>query len=310
MQYRTLGTGLLGLGLAIGFAACASEVADETVTEEAATETYATADVLAEVRDEYVEHYNLGHAPAVADLYTEDAVYMPASGSVSMGREAIGAVLEGSVAGSPTVWITATENEVVGDVAFEHGTYGVEMTPEGADPVAFTGHYITFSKLQADGSWKLHWVISNYDSEPAPEVLATMVQGLVAQDSGGDPEFDGLRAEWQAAYNQADGATVAAMHTADGATMFANQARWEGSAGLAGGLEEAFAASPQNEITQVAVEVHGDWAVNRGFYEQQASSPEGEAVSQSGYYMYVARKDASGAWKIHWLVSNAVAPTM
>jgi uncharacterized protein (TIGR02246 family) len=306
MKYRILVSTLLGFGLA----ACAPEAAEETATEDAATQTYASADVLAEVRSQYVEHYNLGHAPAVADLYTEDAVYMPAGASFSMGREAIAGILEASIAGSPTIQITSTGNEVLEDVAFEHGTYGVEMTPEGADPVAFSGHYITFSKLQADGSWKLHWVISNYDAEPGPEVVATMPQELAAQDAGGDPVFDGLRAEWQAAYNQADGATVAAMHTADGATMFANQSRWEGSAGLAGGLEEAFAASPQNEITQVAVEVHGDWAVNRGFYEQQASSPEGEAVSQSGYYMYVARKDADGSWKIHWLVSNAVAPPM
>jgi len=308
MQFKSLATVFLGLGLTVGLVACAQEAAEEVATQEASTATSASADLLAEIRGQYEEHYNLGHAPAVAELYTEDGRYMPAGGSLSVGRAAINGVLEGSVAASPSLKLNALETIVEGDVAFERGTYGVSMTPEGAEPVGFSGNYMTFSKLQADGSWKLHWVLSNYDAEPSAEVAASMTQGLATFEAGGDAALDAVREEWQNAYNQADGAGTAALHTEDGFVMFADAPALEGRAAFAAYLDEVFAVSPQNVITQVDTEIIGDWAVARGAYEQQMTSPEGEAMSQSGYWMYLGKKGADGAWKIHWIISNAVAP--
>jgi uncharacterized protein (TIGR02246 family) len=308
MQLKTLAPVVLGLGLTVGLVACSQEGAEEAY-QQAATATYASADLLAEVRDQYIEHYNLGHAPAVAGLYTEDGVYMPASGSIGLGRNAISGVLEGSVAASPTLEITALETIIEGDVAFERGTYGVTMTPEGAEPVSFSGNYLTFSKRQSDDSFKLHWVLSNYDAAPSPAVAASMTQGTAAVESGGDAALDALRETWQNAYNQADGATTAALHTEDGFIMFADAPAIEGRAAFAASLEEVFATSPMNEITQIDTQILGDWAVARGVYEQQMTSPDGAAMSQSGYWLYVGRKGDDGAWKIHWIISNAVAPT-
>jgi uncharacterized protein (TIGR02246 family) len=310
MQYKPLVHAFLGLGLAVGLVACAQEAAEEAATQEAATATYESADPLAEVRGSYEEHYNSGNVMAVAGLYTADGVYMPASGSYSVGGDAITGVLESSLAGSPTVKITATETNMYGDVAFERGNYSVEMTPEGAEPIGFSGHYITFSKKQADGSWKLHWVLSNYDMEPSAEIAASMTQGLAAVAAGGDAALDALREEWQSAYNQADGAGTAAMHTENGAAMFSGIPAMEGRAAFAAFLEEAFMASPQTEITQVDTEIIGDWAVARGTYAQQLTPPEGEPMSQSGYWITVSHKGEDGAWKLHWLISNAVAPMM
>jgi uncharacterized protein (TIGR02246 family) len=309
MQFKSLAPVFLGLGLTVGLVACAQEAAEEEVTKEAATQTDASADLLAEVRGQYEEHYNLGHAPAVADLYTKDGVYMPSNGSFAAGRDAINGVLEGSVAASPSLRLKALETVVDGDVAFERGNYAVEMTPEGAEPVSFSGHYLTFSKRQADGSWKLHWVLSNYDAEPPAEVAASMTPGLAAGEAGGDAALDALREEWQSAYNQGDAAGTAALHTEDGFVMFADAPALEGRAAFAASLDEVFAASPQNEITQIDTEIIGDWAVARGTYEQQMTSPEGEEMSQSGYWLYVGRKGEDGAWRIHWMISNAVAPS-
>ena len=309
MQYKSLAPVFLGLGLTVGLVACAQEPAEEAATQEASTATYAPADLLAEVRGQYEEHYNLGHAPAVAGLYTEDGVYMPSNGSIALGRDAISGVLEGSVAASPTLGLKALETVVEGDVAFERGTYGVKTTPEGAEPVSLSGHYLTFSKRQADDSWKLHWVLSNYDAEPSAAVAASMTQGLTAGEAGGDAALDALREEWQIAYNQADGAGTAALHTEDGFVMFANAPALEGPAAFAASLDEVFALSPQNTITQIDSEIIGDWAVARGVYEQQMTSPEGEAMWQSGYWLFIGRKGEDGAWKIHWIISNAVAPS-
>jgi uncharacterized protein (TIGR02246 family) len=310
MQFKPLGPVLLGLGLAVGLVACAQEATEEAATQEAATATIAPADLLAEVRASYEEHYSSGNAAGVAGLYTEDGVYMPASGGYYVGNAAISGGLEGAVAASPTLQIKATETKVHGDVSFERGNYSVEMTPEGAEPMGFSGYYVTFSKKQADGSWKLHWVVSNYDAEPSAEIAASMTQGLATVEGGGDAALDGFREAWQSAYNQADGAGTAAMHTEDGATMFASRPAQEGRAAFAAFLDEAFMASPQTEITQVATEIIGDWAVARGTYAQQLTPPEGEPMSQSGYWMYVGKKGEDGAWKIHWLITNAVAPMM
>jgi len=310
MRFKSLAPVLLGLGLTVGLVACAQETAEEAATQEASTAmSAAAADLLAEIRGQYEEHYSLGHAPAVAELYTDDGIYMPAGGSLAAGRAAISGVLEGAVAASPSLKINALETVVEGDVAFERGTYGVEMTPEGAEPVGFSGHYLTYSKKQADGSWKLHWVLSNFDVEPSAEVAASMTQGLAAVQAGGDADLDALREEWQSAYNQADGTATAAMHTEDGFVMFANRPALEGRSAFTAFLDQAFALSPQNVITQVDSEIIGDWAVAYGVYDQQMTSPEGEAMSQAGYWLYVGRKDADGAWKIHWMISNTVAPS-
>ena len=309
MQFKSLAPVFLGLVLTVGLVACAQEAAEEAATQKASTATYASADLLAEVRGQYEEHYNLGHAPAVADLYTEDGVYMPSNGSFAAGRDAISGVLEGSVAASPTLRLEALETVVDGDVAFERGNYAVEMTPEGAEPVSLSGHYVTFSKRQADDSWKLHWVLSNYDAEPSAEVAASMTQGLTAGEAGGDAALDALRDEWQSAYNQADAEGTAALHTEDGFVMFADAPALEGQAAFATSLDEVFAASPTNEITQIDTEIIGDWAVARGTYESQMTSPEGAAIWQSGYWLYVGRKGEDGAWRIHWIISNAVAPS-
>jgi len=297
----------LGLCLVAGLVACAQEAAEDVATQEAATATYEAADLLAEVRDSYVEHYNLGEATTVAELYTEDGVYMPASGAYALGRSAISDVLEGSVASSPTLKIKALDTMVHGDVSFERGHYSVTVTPEGAEPAGFAGHYLSFSKRQADGSFKLHWVLSNYDAEPTEPFAASMTQGLASFEAGGDPATDALREAWQNAYNQGDGATTVAMHTEDGFIMFSNQPAVEGRAAFAAMLEEIFPASPQNTITQIDSEIIGDWAVAHGAYEQQMTGPEGQAVSQSGYWMSLSKKADDGTWKIHWVITNAVA---
>lgn len=314
MQHDSLTPALLGLALCVGLVACAQEAAEEaaeeTAAEQASTATYEAADLLAEVRGQYEDHYNQGDAPGVAGLYTEEGVYMPAGGNIGVGRDAVSAVLEGSLAASPTLEVNALETLVEGDISFERGTYSVQMTPEGAEPMGFSGYYVTFSKLQADGSWKLHWVLSNHDAPPSAEAAAIMTQGLATVEAGGDATLDALRGEWQSAYNQADAASTAAMHTEDGFVMFSNRPAVEGGAAFAAWLEEIFPMSPQAEITQIDTEIIGDWAVARGAYTQQLTSPEGESMTQSGYWLDVLRKDADGNWKIHWLITNAVAPSM
>jgi hypothetical protein len=45
-------------------------------------------------------------------------------------------------------------------------------------------------------------------------------------------------------------------------------------------------------------------------YEQELTPPEGELMSQAGYWLSVSRRADDGSWKLHWLITNSVAPSM
>ncbi|MEE8586821.1 MAG: hypothetical protein V3T83_18425 [Acidobacteriota bacterium] len=61
------------------------------------------------------------------------------------------------------------EVEVAGDWAFDRGTYTITLTPKaGGEPVfEDEAKYLTITKRQPDGSWKIYRTISNSD-RPLP----------------------------------------------------------------------------------------------------------------------------------------------
>jgi hypothetical protein len=45
------------------------------------------------------------------------------------------------------------------------------------------------------------------------------------------------------------------------------------------------------------------WKLDAGWYEMTSTPPEG-AMTQSGTYVNLLRREPDGSWKIHWAVSN------
>jgi uncharacterized protein (TIGR02246 family) len=123
------------------------------------------------IRDKYIAAYNAGDAAAVAALFAEDAVSMPDHRAALVGRAAIESYFRDVfMQFSASVSVTPGETDVTGDVAHEHGTFSVTLTPKaGGSATTETGNYLVVLKKGSDGNWLVHHDIDNSNvPHPAP----------------------------------------------------------------------------------------------------------------------------------------------
>lgn len=294
-------------GLLIGACAPEAEQAAEEMAE-ATTQEYANVGgLIATLASNYEEHYNLGHASMVADMYTDDAIVLGANSAVSKGREAIIASMEGFMtAFSPTLTISPAEQMAVGDWVVDRGSYTQAITPEGADAVTLTGNYMSLSRVTEDGL-RLHRLAVNGDAPPpiplpGPEMVET-------EAMSGGPLAD-LIASYAEHYNMGHESMVADLYTDDGVAMFAERPAASGRAAIEAAIAEGMAeGSPQLTIMDSeTIELGDGLAVDRGHFTLEATV-EGESVTRSGTYMILCRESEDGTWKLQWGLSN-FAPAM
>ena len=110
-----------------------------------------------------------GDGAAVSQLYSEDAVLLPANDHEVKGRAAVEKMFAGLGPGGVTeIKLTTTAVEVHGDAAIETGTYSLAAKgPGGAViPNADEGKYLVVWK-KAKGKWLMHKDIWN-SSKPNP----------------------------------------------------------------------------------------------------------------------------------------------
>jgi uncharacterized protein (TIGR02246 family) len=115
------------------------------------------------VRAQFQTAFNAGDAAAIAALYTDDAISLPDHHAALEGKAAIQQYLQGMFAQyTPNISITPGDTEITGDIAHEHGTYSLTMTPKaGGNAMSENGKYLIVLKRQADGSWKVHHDMDN-----------------------------------------------------------------------------------------------------------------------------------------------------
>lgn len=121
---------------------------------------------MAQLLSAYEEHFNLGHASMVADLYTEDAFAALSNLSPAQGRSAIEAVMGERLAmmDSPQLTIHDVGTvEVADGWAVDGGWYELTGTTDEGTTTQ-TGSYMLLSRQTDDGSWKIHWLVSNGQS--------------------------------------------------------------------------------------------------------------------------------------------------
>ena len=279
----------------------APEPEPEPEPEATATDDVAAVDALLAA---YVEHYNLGHADMVADFYTDDAVALLASGSVSLGREAIQASTELAMADGPTLAIESADTMVMGDNAVSRGSYSVEIAAEGAAPVSFGGSYMTgFERI--DGEWKISAVLSNYDGPPAEGVPSA--PGLdsteVPEDMTEGP-LVAFAASYAEHFNMGHPAVVAAMYADDAVVAFADGPLLEDSAAIEAALTERADGSAQLAIHVIGANDLGEgWHFGGGWYEVTTPTEDGEQ-SQVGNWLGLVSTDEDGTHKFVWAISN------
>lgn len=110
---------------------------------------------------------------AIAELYAEDAVFMPPNQPRIVGKAGIRSFFAGMWVINPTMALNTTQvvSSDAGDVAVEEGTFSLSYpTPDGGK-VDDTGKYLVIWK-KTDKGWKVVRDIFNTDLPPAPPPAA------------------------------------------------------------------------------------------------------------------------------------------
>lgn len=146
-----------------------------------------------------------------------------------------------------------------------------------------------------------------------PEAAAAPAAAYAASPDEADAAqtaIEKLRSDWVAAAERKDAAAVAAMYE-DGAVVAspASGVR-RGRPAIQGWLQEAFAVASGLRVNSTQLVVGGELAYDQGEYSQQITPPGAAAVTDSGSYLVVLRRQADGGWKIaqHFSVGPPAPP--
>lgn len=121
------------------------------------------------VRSDFVAAFNAGDTTALAGVFTADAQIMDNAQPTAVGGAAYASAVAAMRAQMAAVSVeaTPTKTEVVGDVAYENGTYRTSATPKaGGAPMVEEGRYLVVLRRQADGTWKLVEDMGNLPTAP------------------------------------------------------------------------------------------------------------------------------------------------
>lgn len=112
---------------------------------------------------------------AIARLYAADGVEMPPNAPAVKGRAAIEAYHKafGQQFMVHGFSVAATETKVIGDTAYEIGTYKQSlMQQKGGGMLDDKGKYIVLLKKDASGNWAITHSIYNSDNPPPGQAPA------------------------------------------------------------------------------------------------------------------------------------------
>ena len=125
-----------------------------------------------------VEDYNnlsiqsmmTGQTDSLMAYHTDDAMQLPPNDPAIVGKEALLANMKKSEESGVKVTSASfktTELKAGGSIAYEIGTYDMEMDIPNMGSTKEVGKYIAIWQQQEDGSWKVHAEIWNSDNPPA-----------------------------------------------------------------------------------------------------------------------------------------------
>jgi uncharacterized protein (TIGR02246 family) len=112
--------------------------------------------------------FNAHDADALASLYSDDATLMPPNEPMVKGRPAIQAWFDRALQRLGSVRIVPIQSQIVGDQAFQIGTFTSRATSAEGSPSAqedaavATGKYVLLLTCSA-GDWKIHYDIWSLD---------------------------------------------------------------------------------------------------------------------------------------------------
>jgi len=120
------------------------------------------------VAADFSQRYMRGDAQGMAQLYTENGVIFPGGRPMIRGRDAIAGYWT-LPAGTTVVEHKTTADSiiVVGNTAYDYGTFRARNAKDGQSGNVGYGKYVIVWQRQPDGKWLMHLDIWN--NSPAPQ---------------------------------------------------------------------------------------------------------------------------------------------
>lgn len=204
----------------------------------------------------YGQAVTAGDAAAIASAYADGAVRLDPNTPITIGKEAIQSTWQKYLDLYSFEEVDVAEDvQVVGDLGFARGTYTSKSTPKtsGAAATDDKGKWVSISRRQPDGSWKIVVDIWNTDL-PVAQVLTPF--------SADELELLQIERNWTAAWQSADVVTLDAIL----ADSFVENWRGEISnkAKIIATLKAGTIKPEWGEVSNVKVMVFGDHAVANG----------------------------------------------
>jgi ketosteroid isomerase-like protein len=144
-------------------AACAGVRPTTTVTTDPARDI----DAIGRVATEFSARYMRGDARGMAELYTESGVIFPSGRPIIRGRDAIAAYWT-LAPGAKVIEHKTTADSVIvlGNTAYDYGTFRSRNSRDGQPGNPGYGKYVIVWQRQPDGRWLMHLDIWNNSPPP------------------------------------------------------------------------------------------------------------------------------------------------
>lgn len=148
----------------LGVVCLASACASANTTEEFGLKDQAA---IREKNAGFVKAFNAKDMNQILSAYTENAVFMPPNQPVLRGKDAMKTFYDDMLKGGGTnLRLDAGEISGHGPLAYQSGTYELDMKPTGGAETHDRGKYL-FILRKMNGTWRYEYTVWNSDL-PAP----------------------------------------------------------------------------------------------------------------------------------------------
>jgi uncharacterized protein (TIGR02246 family) len=164
--------------------------------------------------------------------------------------------------------------------------------------------------VRRNGKWKL---IAAQDAM-VPDAEQSTSVGLFEASTPMEHAREGIdktRNAYVAAWKAANASKLADLYTESALVLYPNQPAVMGRSAIVDYFKGFFAEFPHNEfeLTSAEIEIAGPWAFDRGAYRWKGvPRAGGEPVADSGKYLVVLQRQASGEWKVARDMDNSDRP--
>ena len=144
-------------------AACSGPAPEEFTTKDAGS--------IRQQSDAFVAAFNEKQTPKILEMYAENSVFMPPNQPIIRGREALKNFYDDMLnkQGAANLRLNVDEVSGHGPIAFQSGTYEMDLKPGSAAASRDRGKYLFVLRKMGgtNGSWKYEYTMWNSDLPPA-----------------------------------------------------------------------------------------------------------------------------------------------